>query len=54
MIISEKQVYDLMDCAHGLLNRMITHKESPFCIEEVEMILNEIREQQSTELKDVN
>jgi len=54
MIISEKQIHYLIDCAHGLLNRMIIRDESPFCIEEVDLILNEIREQQSTELKEIN
>ena len=53
MKISEKQIHYLMDCAYGLLNRMVTHNESPFCIEEVELTLGEIRNQQSTELKEI-
>ena len=54
MKISEKQVHYLMDCAQGLLNRMVIHNEPPDIIEGLELTLGEIRNQQSTELKEIN
>jgi len=54
MIISERQIHYLMDCTQILLNRMVINNESPRLTGNVELLLDEIREQQSTKLKEVN
>jgi len=53
MIISARQIHYLMDCTQILANQMVMHNESPLLIAKLEMLLDEIREQQSTELKEI-
>ncbi len=53
MIISEKQIMMLIDCAHGLMNRMVDQKEPAWATEMVSGLLLDITEQQSQELKEI-
>lgn len=54
MIISNKQIMQLLECAHGLLNRMVEGKEDQFFIQKVNAIIDEIGLQQSGELREIN
>jgi hypothetical protein len=53
MIISEKQIMQLLNNSHCLLDRFIRESAPIIHIEKIGKLLKEISEQQSDELKEV-